>query len=95
MTATYVYLADTVLEYGVPDPGTVEYSDWATGEPNDTYHALTWKVLDLAQVERHLESQGVVIRAKSETMIITNPRRVSVFTWGFTTSLTTGDPRAE
>ena len=46
-TGTYISLADSILEYAVPDTGTEAHADWATGEPDDTYHSITWKVANL------------------------------------------------
>ena len=52
-TGTYVNLADSILEYAVPEPGRLAHADWLKDEPNDTYHAITWKVADLDRAERH------------------------------------------
>ena len=57
--ASYVALADSVLQVAVPDQGTAAYADWTTTAPNDTYHSLTFKVADLDRAAEHLKSQGV------------------------------------
>ena len=93
-TSTYVYLADSVLEYAVPDPGTAAHADWLLDDPNDTYHMITWKVADLARAEHHLRAQGVGIRSRSPHTIITDPATSLGVPWGFTTMLTPGDPRS-
>jgi catechol 2,3-dioxygenase-like lactoylglutathione lyase family enzyme len=91
--STYVFLGDSVLEYGVPDEGTAAHADWALGEPSDTYHSITWKVADLERVERHLGEQGVRIRNRSDDAIVSDPDTSLGIPWGFTTRLTPGDPR--
>jgi hypothetical protein len=92
-TSTYVHLAESILEYAVPDTGTAVYADWAQNEPNDTYHSITWKVADLQRVERHLEEQGVRIRARSADSIVVDPETGLGIPWGFSITLAPGDPR--
>jgi catechol 2,3-dioxygenase-like lactoylglutathione lyase family enzyme len=94
-SSTYVHLGDSVLELAVPDSGTAAYSDWSTRGPNDTYHSLTWKVADLGRAERHLTSTGVRIRTRTEDEIITETATGLGIPWGFTTTLTPGDPRTD
>jgi hypothetical protein len=93
-TDTYVMLADSILDYAVPDTGTPAHADWVTNAPNDTYHAITWKVLDLEQAKRHLESSGVKIALCSDDTIVTDPTTSLGVPWGFSTRLTPGDPRS-
>jgi catechol 2,3-dioxygenase-like lactoylglutathione lyase family enzyme len=92
-TSTYVHLGGTTLEYAVPDDGTPAHDDWQAREPSDTYHAITWKVADLAVAERHLEAQGVRVRARSTNAIVTDPATSLGIPWGFSTALVDGDPR--
>jgi hypothetical protein len=92
-TSTFVHLADSVLEYAEPDVDTTAHQDWSRDGPNDTYHSVTWKVDDLGRAERHLEAQGVRIQARSEDTIITDPTTSLGIPWGFTSTLTPGDPR--
>lgn len=92
-SATYVHLADGVLEYAVPDAGTAAAEDLANDLPNDTYHAITWKVADLERAARHLEANDVRVREQSEDTIITDPATSLGIPWGFTTRLVPGDPR--
>ncbi|HEX4217508.1 MAG TPA: hypothetical protein VHZ02_04015 [Acidimicrobiales bacterium] len=92
-TSTYVHLADSVLEYAVPDVGTAAHQDWSKDDPNDTYHSVTWKVADLAAAERHLGARGVQIRDRSDDAIVTDPATSLGIPWGFTSTLTPGDPR--
>jgi hypothetical protein len=92
-TSTYVYLGDSVLELAVPDEGTPAYADWTPAAPNDTYHSITWKVVDLDRVAAHLKAQGVGIRARTADTLVTDPATSIGVPWGFTTSLTPGDPR--
>ncbi len=84
--STCVRVADAVFEYSVPDEGTPAHADWAKGAPNDTYHAITWKVADLERVEGHLEEEGVRIRARSDDTVITDPATSLGVPWGFTTA---------
>ena len=92
-SSTYVHLADSMLEYAVPDVGTSAHADWTHDDPNDTYHAITWKVADLGRAEHHLEAQGVRIQVRSDDTIVTDPDTSLGVPWGFTTTLTPGDPR--
>jgi len=94
-TGTCVKLGDSILEYAVPDPGTPAHADWLKEAPNDTYHAITWKVADLDRAVRHLELQGVVIEACSDDTVVTQAATSLGIPWGFTTRLKPGDPRAE
>ncbi|MFF0817173.1 hypothetical protein ACFYVR_18735 [Rhodococcus sp. NPDC003318] len=92
-SSTYVHLADAVFEYAVPDAGTAAYADWAGAAPDDTYHAITWKVVDLDRVERHLKEQGVGVAVRTGEVIVTDPASSLGIPWGFSTVLTPGDPR--
>jgi hypothetical protein len=93
-TCTYVRLADTTLEYAVPDPGTAAHADWQTRVPLDTYHSITWQVADLDKAERHLTSQGVGIALRSDDTIVADPASSAQLPFGFTTTLLPADPRA-
>jgi hypothetical protein len=93
-TGTYVHLAGSILEYAVPDVGTAAHLDWAKDDPNDTYHAITWKVSDLERAERHLRTQGVRIQMRSDDTIVTDPATSLGIPWGFTNRLRPGDPRS-
>jgi catechol 2,3-dioxygenase-like lactoylglutathione lyase family enzyme len=92
--STYVHTGDTTLEYAVPDEGSDAHLDWAVNEPRDTYHAISWKVVDLERAEHHLKSQGVRVRARSDDTIVTDPASSLGIPWGFSTKLVAGDPRA-
>jgi catechol 2,3-dioxygenase-like lactoylglutathione lyase family enzyme len=92
-SSTYVHLADSILEYAVPDAGTPAHADWSGDDPNDTYHSITWKVADLERTERHLTAQDVRIQVQSDDTIVTDPATSLGIPWGFTTTLTPGDPR--
>jgi len=93
-TATYVFLGDSVLEIAVPDAGTPAHADWTTTAPNDTYHSITWKVVDLDRVAAHLAAQGVGIRSRTADALVTDPATSIGVPWGFTTRMVPGDPRA-
>lgn len=89
----YLHLSGSTIECAVPDPGTAAYADWTERAPNDTYHSLTWKVADLARAERHLQKQGVGIRSRTHDTIVTDPATSLGIPWGFSSTLTPGDPR--
>jgi hypothetical protein len=91
--ASYVRLADTVLQLAVPDEGTAAYADWTTTAPDDTYYSLTFKVADLGRAAAHLKSQGVGIRSQAGDTLVTDPDTSIGVPWGFTTLLVPGDPR--
>jgi catechol 2,3-dioxygenase-like lactoylglutathione lyase family enzyme len=93
-TGTYVSLGGSILEYAVADAGTAAHADWLRDDPNDTYHAITWKVADLARAERHLRAHGVRIAMRSGETIVTDPSTSLGVPWGFTTKLIPGDPRS-
>jgi catechol 2,3-dioxygenase-like lactoylglutathione lyase family enzyme len=92
-TSTYVWLGEAVLEYAVPDIDSPAAALLLAQSPFDVYHAITWKVADLARVQQHLEGQGVSIQARGAGLIVTDPATSLGVPWGFTTSLTPGDPR--
>ncbi len=93
-TGSFIQLSDSILEYSTPDEGTDAYQDWKTTAPNDTYHSITWKVVDLDRVARHLEKEGVGIRKRTTTVIIADRATAMGVPWAFTTELLPGDARA-
>ncbi|MBB3665501.1 hypothetical protein FB384_004458 [Prauserella sediminis] len=92
-TCTWVRLADSIFEYAVPDEGTAAHTDWSVRAPQDTYHAITFQVADLAKVERHLASQGVRVAARSDDTLVVDPATALGVPWGFTTAVLPGDDR--
>ena len=72
---------------------TAAYADWTTFAPHDTYHSITWKVVDLDRTAEHLKSQGVGIRSRTADTLVTDPETSIGVPWGFTTRLVPGDPR--
>ncbi|MEV7086177.1 VOC family protein [Streptomyces sp. NPDC093085] len=94
-TGTYVHLADAVYEFAVPDEGTPAHDDWAGNAPQDTYHAITFKVADLGRVARHLEAEGVGVRTRTDHAIVTDPDTSLGVPWGFTDAPVPGDPRGD
>ena len=91
--ATYVFLGDSILQIAVPGQGTPAYADWTTTAPNDTYHSITWKVIDLDRTAAHLKAQGVGIRSRTADTLVTDPETSIGVPWGFTTRLVPSDPR--
>jgi catechol 2,3-dioxygenase-like lactoylglutathione lyase family enzyme len=94
ISGPYVHLADAVFHFGVPDAGTPAAAELASKLPADSYHAMTWKVVDLDRVARHLGSVGVKIARQTDDTIITDASTSLNLPWGFTTKLTLGDPRS-
>lgn len=94
-TSTYVHLGDTTVELALPDEGTAAYADWERRAPDDTYHAITWKVADLDRAEHHLTANGVRIAARSDDTFVTDPATSLGIPWGFSRVLIPGDPRLE
>jgi catechol 2,3-dioxygenase-like lactoylglutathione lyase family enzyme len=92
-TGTYVYLGGSVIEYALPESGSVAYEDWASNDFRDTYHAITWKVAALNRTERHLRACGIEIAMRSDETIVTVPETSLGIPWGFSTRLIQGDPR--
>jgi len=88
--STFVRIADAVLEYAVPDASTPAHAELGATGPEDCYHAITWRVGDLDRVARHLSAEGVRIRSRSETTIVTAPETSFGIPWGFTTSIEPG-----
>jgi catechol 2,3-dioxygenase-like lactoylglutathione lyase family enzyme len=93
-SGTFVHLGDSILEYAVPDVGTAAHEDWTKDDPNDTYHAITWKVADLERTERHLLAQGVRIEIRSDDTVITDPATSLGIPWGFTSQPLRVEPQA-
>lgn len=83
-TSSYVRIGDSTLELARPDEGTPAHADWTVDAPNDTYHAITWKVTDLERAESHLEANGVRIRSRSTNAFVTDPTTSLGVPWGFT-----------
>lgn len=93
--STYIALADGVLEVAQPlDEGSPAMEDCRRGVTEDTYSSMTWKVRDLDRVADHLAAAGVGLRARTDTMIVTDPAHSLGIPWGFSTVLCPGDPRA-
>lgn len=92
-TATYVHLGDSVLQVAVPDEGTPAHADWQTLAPNDAYHSLTFKVVDLDRAAAHLNAEGVSLRTRTDDTLVTDPDTSIGIPWGFTTGYVPGDPR--
>jgi catechol 2,3-dioxygenase-like lactoylglutathione lyase family enzyme len=93
ISGPYVHLADAVFHYGVPDENSPAAAALAGRLPADRYHSLTWKVVDLDRVERHLTSVGVKIAARTDDALLTDATTSFNIPWGFTTKLSPGDPR--
>lgn len=81
----FVRLADTVFHFATPDPGSPAAADAAAHAPLDTYHAITWKVVDLERTAKHLDAEGVRIAHRSRTALVTDPATSLGVPWGFTT----------
>lgn len=92
--STYIALGDGVYEVAVPTrAGSFAAEDLKFNAPFDTYHAITWKVRDLAKVRRHLEAKAIPLLMQNDHMLITDPKYTIGVPWGFTDILTPGDYR--
>lgn len=95
--STFVALSDGVLEFAKPTAlksvARTDFADAPRPQTADLYHALTFKVVDLAKVEAHLKATGTRIIAQSRDMIIIHPEDGLGIPWGFTTKVTPGDTR--
>lgn len=92
--STFVHLAGSTLEYATPTrAGTPAGAELARSLPEDSYHAISWKVADLDRVADHLAACDVAIRRRTEDTIVTDPDTSLGVPWGFTTRLIANDPR--
>jgi len=92
--STYVNLAESVFEIAVPTvAGSYAMEDWLKTKPQDTYHAISFKVRDLDKVEKQLEATGVRLLVKNKTGLITNPKDSIGIPWGFYSTAVPGDLR--
>ncbi|HEY4099199.1 MAG TPA: hypothetical protein VGM33_26990 [Baekduia sp.] len=92
--STFVHLAGSTLEYATPTRERTPAHDQPAGTlPEDSYHAITWKVGDLDRVADHLGACGVAIRHRTADTIVTAPHTSLGVPWGFTTQLIANDPR--
>ena len=73
-TGTYVNLADSILEYAVPDAGTAGARRLAQGTTQTTPTTPSRGRWPISTVPvRHLEVQGVRIEARSDDTVVTEP----------------------
>jgi hypothetical protein len=93
VTGPYVHLADAVFHFATPDAGSAGAAALAKKLPADQYYSMTWKVVDLDQVARHLDQAGVKIQSRTDDTIIADPATAFQVPWGFTTKSVPGDPR--
>lgn len=91
--STYVALGDGIFECAVPASKELLVAGTLNPEPYDSYHSMTFLVRDLKRAEAHLRKHGIGIARRSESAIVTDPATSYGVPWGFTTSLTPGDPR--
>lgn len=86
--STFVKLGDDLFEYGEPlIEGSPAMDNWKERSPFDCYHSLTWQVVDLDRVARHLEKCNVRLRTRTDSIIVTDPEDSIGVPWGFTTSI--------
>jgi hypothetical protein len=93
-SSTYVRLADAAFEFAVPDENTAAFEDWKQTAPLDSYHAITFKVVDLDKVRHHLAAVGVGLQSDTETLVVTDPKTSLGVPWGFASEAIAGDDRA-
>jgi len=94
--STFVALADGIFELATPTrEGSYTMVDWKRNAPEDTYHAITWKVRDLDRVARHLEAQHIRILAQDDSTLVTQPEDAIGVPWRFTAEVVPGDTRVD
>lgn len=93
VSGSFVQLADAIFHVATPDSGTDAAADAAANPDADTYHAITWRVVDLDRVQHHLEREGVKILARTTTTVVADPATSLGVPWGFTTASVPGDHR--
>ncbi len=81
---TSVKVADAVLRYAEPAAGS-PVRDRLAATAGDVYHSITWQVVDLDRVERHLTGQGVGIALRTEDLLVADAETAFGVPWGFTT----------
>jgi len=83
---------DTVVELAEPRrPDSPLGSDLAAN--GELPHSVTWRVLDLGTVERHLEKAGVGVGARTADTLTIDPADAFGAVLSFTTGRIPGDPR--
>lgn len=100
--STYVYLAESVLEFAVPkQPGGIlqeeldmERKSAIPQRQHDAYFSINFYVDDLDKARKHLASKGIALQYDSDELILTDPKDCLGMRWGFTSGLTPNDPRA-
>lgn len=83
-TSTYVRLADAVVEFLVPDAGSVDAALVAQGM--DAYLGITLQVADLQKVSEHLNAVGVPVSFLSEGVVGIEPLHAFGMQWRFVTA---------
>jgi hypothetical protein len=83
---------DTVVELAQPlDPDTPLGRDLAAN--GELPHSVTWRVIDLDAVERHLEEVGVGVGSRAADTLTIDPADALGAVLSFTTRRIPGDPR--
>jgi catechol 2,3-dioxygenase-like lactoylglutathione lyase family enzyme len=79
----FIRFADSVLEFARPRSGTV--TDVFTGAKTDvdSYVGMTFQVLDIDRVARHLHGQGIEFK-QSNSLLSTIPSQTMGVRWTFT-----------
>jgi catechol 2,3-dioxygenase-like lactoylglutathione lyase family enzyme len=69
---SYVLLGDTIVELATPtDDGTLAAADFAAN--GQIFHAATFRVTDLGQAEKYLNSKGIETLASDGSTLLTKP----------------------
>jgi catechol 2,3-dioxygenase-like lactoylglutathione lyase family enzyme len=84
IASTFVRLADTVLEFAVPDEGTDLHERISGGR--DIYAGVTMQVADADAAARHLDAVGVVADREGDAVVIP-PSAGFGAVWRFVTDL--------
>lgn len=82
---SYVRVGDTVVELATPTAdGTLAADDMAAN--GEIFHAATFRVKDLGQAEKYLQSKGIEPLASDETTLLTRPETTHGVPFRWTTA---------
>ena len=83
--SSYVQVGDTVVELATPTTdGSLAAADMAAN--GEIFHAATFRVRDLGQAEKYLQSKGIEPLASDETTLLTRPETTHGVPFRWTTA---------
>ena len=82
---SYVQVGETVVELATPNAeGTLAAGDMAAN--GEIFHSATFRVKDLGQAEKYLQSKGIEPLASDETTLLTRPETTHGVPFRWTTA---------